>query len=149
MISIIRERLRRPDAERGFVLDGFPRTVVQAEALDRMAERGPSLVVVDIEVPEERLVERLGARRICRNCGWTAAPGLKACEKCGGELIQRRDDTADVVRERLQVYLRETQPLVEFYSMRRTFRSVDGDQSPDAVAADVAAAVASVVGVEQ
>jgi adenylate kinase len=131
------------------VLDGFPRTVAQAKALDEIVEHGPSLVVVDIEVPEERLVERLGARRICGNCGWTTTASLRVCEKCGGELIQRRDDTADVVRERLRVYLEQTRPLVDFYSRRRTFRSVDGDQSPESVAADLAAAVASVVGVEK
>jgi adenylate kinase len=148
MIGIIRERLKRPDAERGFVLDGFPRTVPQAEALDSLVDEVRTLVVVDIEVPEDRLVERLGTRRICRTCGWTAAPGLRACEKCGGELVQRRDDAADVIRERLRVYWEQTQPLVDFYSRRPTFRSVDGDQSPNAVAADLAAAVASVVGVE-
>jgi adenylate kinase len=146
MIEIVRERLRRPDAQRGFVLDGFPRTVRQAEALDRLLDDDVPLVVVDIEVPEETLVRRLSTRRICRQCGWTAAPGLASCEKCGGELVQRRDDNADVVRERLQVYERDTQPLVEFYSRRPSFRSVDGDQPADSVAEDLAAAVASVTG---
>ena len=146
MIEIVRERLRRPDAQRGFVLDGFPRTVRQAEALDRLLDDDVPLVVVDIEVPEETLVRRLSTRRICRQCGWTAAPGMTNCAKCGGELIQRRDDNSEVVRERLQVYVRDTQPLVEFYSRRPTFRSVDGDQPADSVAADLAAAVASVTG---
>jgi len=144
VVEIVRERLGRPDAERGFVLDGFPRTVAQAEALDEMTAR--PVVVVDIEVPEDVLVLRLSMRRICRSCGATATPGLETCERCGGQLVQRRDDAADVVRERLRVYQRETQPLVEYYQPRSTFRSVDGDQSPDAVAADIAAAVASVVG---
>jgi len=144
VVEIVRERLGRPDAERGFVLDGFPRTVAQAEALDEMTVR--PVVVVDIEVPEDVLVLRLSMRRICRSCGATATPGLATCERCGGQLVQRRDDAADVVRERLRVYQRETQPLVEYYQPRSTFRSVDGDQSPDAVAADIAAAVASVVG---
>ncbi|MEZ5317234.1 MAG: adenylate kinase [Vicinamibacterales bacterium] len=148
MIGIVRERLSRPDVARGFVLDGFPRTVPQAQALDKLVDDVGTLVVIDVEVPEDRLVERLGGRRICRNCGWTAAPGLEACEKCGGELVQRRDDATDVVRERLRVYWEQTQPLVDYYSRRPTFRSVDGDQSPNAVAEDVAAAVASVVGVE-
>lgn len=148
MIRIVRERLDRPDAERGFVLDGFPRTVPQAEALDRMVGSTGKLVIVDIEVPEERLIERLGTRRICKNCGRTSAPGLVACDKCGGELVQRRDDSVDVVRERLRVYWEQTKPLVDFYHHRATFRSVDGDQSADAVAADLAAAVASVGGGE-
>jgi adenylate kinase len=148
MIAIVQERLSRPDASVGFVLDGFPRTVAQADALDRILRNGPPLVVVNIEVPEETLIERLTLRRICANCGWNAVPGLNACAKCGGPLVPRRDDNVDVVRERLRVYDRDTQPLVEFYEARPTFRSVDGDQTPDAVAADLAAAVASVVGAQ-
>jgi adenylate kinase len=154
MIGVVRERLERPDAAQGFVLDGFPRTVAQAEALDGLVEAAPGarrtpLVVVDIEVPEEALVERLSVRRICSVCGWTAPPGVNACGRCGGGLVQRRDDNIDVVRERLRVYARDTQPLVEFYERRPTFRSVDGDQTQDAVAADIAAAVASVLGVSE
>ena len=81
------------------------------------------------------------------SCGWNAVPGLNACSKCGGELVQRRDDNVEIVRERLRVYARDTQPLVDFYRDRATFRSVDGDQTADAVAADLAAAVASASGV--
>jgi adenylate kinase len=146
MIEIVRERLSRPDAERGFVLDGFPRTVGQAEALDKLLVGKAPLVVVDIEVPEETLVRRLSTRRICRNCGRTAVPGLLTCDRCGGELVQRRDDGDEVALERLRVHARSTQPLVEYYERRPTFRSIDGDQAPDAVAADLAAAVASVIG---
>jgi adenylate kinase len=149
MIEIARERLSRPDAQRGFILDGFPRTVAQAKALDRMLDDDEPLVIVDIEVPEETLVRRLSTRKICRNCGRTAVPGLTECAKCGGSLVQRRDDNDEVVLERLRVHQRDTQPLVEYYSQRKTFRSVDGDQVPDAVAADLAAAVASVIGVDQ
>jgi adenylate kinase len=146
MIGIVRERLARPDAAGGFVLDGFPRTVAQAVALDEVQPGATPIVIVNIEVPEETLIERLTLRRICGSCGWNAVPGLTACAKCGGALIQRRDDNVEIVRERLRVYDRDTQPLVEFYRARPTFRSVDGDQTPDAVAADLAAAVASVVG---
>jgi adenylate kinase len=146
MIGIVRERLARPDAGAGFVLEGFPRTVPQALALDALTDGGSSLVVIDVEVPAEALVERLSARRICGACGWTAVPGVTACAKCGGALVTRRDDNVEVVRERLLVYARDTRPLVEFYSQRPTFRSVDGDQSQDAVAADIAAAVAAVLG---
>ena len=103
-------------------------------------------MIVDIEVPEETLVSRLQARRICRTCGWNATPGVVACEKCGGALVQRSDDNSDVVRERLRVYARSTQPIVEYYRRRDTFRCVDGDQTLDSVGADIAAAVASVVG---
>ena len=146
MIKIVLERMGRPDTSGGFVLDGFPRTVAQATALDAMQKDGTPIVVVNIEVPEETLIERLTLRRICGSCGWNAVPGMTACAKCGGALVQRRDDNVEIVRERLRVYDRDTQPLVEFYHARPTFRSVDGDQTPDAVAADLAAAVASVVG---
>jgi len=145
MIEIVRERLERNDARRGFVLDGFPRTVAQAKALDRMLDDEAPLAVIDVEVPEDAIVRRLSARRICGSCGWTAVSGASACAKCGGALVQRRDDAEDVVRERLRVYQDDTQPLVDFYRDRSTFRSVDGDQSPDAVAADIAAAVAAAV----
>jgi adenylate kinase len=142
MIAIVRERLMRPDAQRGFVLDGFPRTVPQAEALDTIvAERnnGP-LIVVDVQVPEHELVRRLAGRLICVRCGTNAepskegAPAPDACAKCGGELVQRADDNEQVVRDRLKVYERETWPLVDFYRDRPTFRIVNGAQSQERVA---------------
>ena len=145
MIGIVRERLEKPDTRPGFVMEGFPRTVAQAVALDSLMD-GTGPVVVNVEVPEETLIERLTLRRICASCGWNAVPGLKACAQCGGELVARRDDNDEIVRERLRVYGRDTQPLVEFYRTRPTFRVVDGDQTPDAVAADLAAAVASASG---
>jgi adenylate kinase len=146
VIGIVRDRLREPDAGRGFVLDGFPRTLVQAEALDHLLDGRQPLVIVDIEVPDETLFERLRQRRVCAKCGTPAANGLTMCASCGGPLVQRSDDDLRVVRERLRVYALESQPLVEFYRRRSTFRTVDGDQSLEAVAADISAAVASVVG---
>jgi len=146
VIGIVADRLEQEDAGSGFVLDGFPRTIAQAAALDGLIDGRAPLVVVDIEVPEDALVERLSGRRVCGSCGWTAPPGLEKCAKCGGALVVRRDDNPDVVRERLRVYAHNTRPLVEFYRQRPSFRSVDGDQAQDAVAADIAAAVASVVG---
>ena len=142
MIGIVRERLNRDDARGGFVLDGFPRTVVQATALDQMINgRGP-LVVVDIVVPEDVLVRRLATRRVCSKCGTNAAvEWTGACQKCGGALIARMDDGVETVRERLKVYQRETKPLVDYYSARPTFRSIDGNQPPDAVTAQLDAAV--------
>ena len=142
MIALVQDRLDRPDARCGFVLDGFPRTVVQATALDRMvAGQGP-LVVLDMVVPEDVLVRRLATRRICSKCGANAAPAWKAtCGKCGGALITRVDDGIEIVRERLKVYLRQTKPLVEYYSARPTFRSIDGNRPPDLVTADVDAAL--------
>ena len=147
MIAIARERLARDDAKRGFVLDGFPRTVVQATALDAMIDgRGP-LVVVNIVVPEEVLVRRLATRRICGTCGANAAVEWTAtCEKCGGELIARVDDGVDIVLERLKVYMRQTEPLVDYYSTRSTFRSIDGNRPPDVVSDAIDAALRELCG---
>jgi adenylate kinase len=147
MIAIVQDRLGRADARCGFVLDGFPRTVVQATALDRMmSDRGP-LVVLNMVVPEDVLVRRLATRRICRKCGANAAPDWKAkCGKCGGALITRVDDGIDIVRERLKVYQRQTKPLVEYYSKRPTFSSIDGNRPPDVVTAAVDAALDTAIG---
>ena len=144
MIAIVQDRLDRPDARCGFVLDGFPRTVVQATALDRMVDgRGP-LVVLDMVVPEDVLVRRLATRRICSKCGSNAAPDwTTACGKCGGRLVTRVDDGIEIVRERLKVYQRQTRPLVEYYGARRTFTSIDGNRPPDVVTAAVDAALES------
>lgn len=138
MIGIVQDRLDRDDARCGFVLDGFPRTVEQASALDGMVDgRGP-LVVLDVVVPEEVLVRRLATRRICGKCGSNAAVHwTTACEKCGGGLVARIDDGDDIVRERLKVYLRQSKPLVDYYSVRGTFRSIDGNQPADVVTAAV------------
>lgn len=141
MVAIVRERLSRSDATPGFVLDGFPRTVAQARALDQIVEErgnGP-LVIVDIVVPEQELVRRLAERRICSKCGTNAEPGAAAntCERCGGELVTRVDDNKEVVIERLKVYQRTTQPLVEYYRERPTFRVVNGAQGPDRVSREL------------
>jgi adenylate kinase len=142
MIDIVRERLMQADAAPGFVLDGFPRTVVQAEALDRIVKEranGP-LVVVDVRVPEKELVRRLASRLICSQCGANAEPpkagepAATRCAKCGGELEQRTDDNEQIVLERLKVYERATKPLVEFYRDRPTFRLVNGAQALERVA---------------
>jgi adenylate kinase len=141
MIAIVQGRIDREDARCGFVLDGFPRTVVQAQALDQMVDgRGP-LVVLDIVVPEEVLVRRLSSRRICSKCGSNAAPDAASCAKCGGTLVTRVDDGIEIVRERLKVYLRQTKPLVEYYAGRPSFSSIDGDRPQEVVAADVDAAL--------
>ena len=142
MIGIVGERLSKRDARNGFVLDGFPRTVVQAGALDRMVDgRGP-LLVLDIVVPEDVLVRRLATRRICSKCGVNAAVDwINACGKCGGALVARVDDGVDIVRERLKVYQRQTKPLVDYYSARPTFRAIDGNQPPNVVTGQIDAAL--------
>jgi adenylate kinase len=149
MVAIARDRLKRPDTNGGFVLDGFPRTVAQARELDRIVEErgnGP-LIVVDIEVPEADLVRRLAGRRICSKCGENAGPDDgDACRRCGGHLIQRADDSEAVVRERLKVYHRATEPLVNYYRGRPTFRTLNGAQAADVVARDLDATIHDAAG---
>jgi adenylate kinase len=145
MIAIVAERLSRPDVEAGFVLDGFPRTVPQARALDELMEqrgRGP-LIVVDLAVPDQELVKRLAGRRICSNCGTNEAPQdqSESCRKCGGRLVQRGDDDRRVVLERLRVYQQSTKPVLEYYRGRPTFRAVNGAQAPDHVARELDAMI--------
>ena len=142
MIGIVRERLERNDAANGFVLDGFPRTVAQAEALDGiMAGRDP-LIVIDIMVPEDVLVRRLSSRMICQDCGHNAPVGHgPVCTLCGGKLVQRSDDNQAIVLDRLKVYHGQSEPLVKYYRVRPTFRSINGAQSPDQVASDLAAGI--------
>jgi adenylate kinase len=145
MIGIVTERLARADAANGFVLDGFPRTVAQAQALDHlMAGREDPLIILDIVVPEAELARRLGSRMICESCGHNAdgrEPRPGVCHFCGGKLTQRPDDNAAVVLERFKIYTTSTKPLVDFYRTRPTFRSINGAQSLDRVAADLTAAV--------
>jgi adenylate kinase len=158
IIIVARDRLNKPDALAGFVLDGFPRTVVQANALDSMLEgRGP-LVVVVLEVPEQELVRRLAWRRVCASCGTgyggvdvpeLAGPRTEGaveagrCRKCGGPLVQREDDSASVIRDRLKVFTSQTAPLVDFYRERPTFSLINGLQHPDKVTADLLRAIKS------
>ncbi len=143
MIGVVEERLGRHDARCGFILDGFPRTVVQATALDGMMDGRGSLVVLDMVVPEDVLVRRLAGRRICARCGANATPEWhEVCGRCGGSFVMRVDDGVDIVRERLKVYHRQSMPLVDYYSARPTFRAIDGNQPPDVVMAAVDAALA-------
>lgn len=152
IISIVRDRLARADAANGFVLDGFPRTVPQAVALDQMvAGRGP-LVVVEIQVPDEELVRRVRSRRVCADCGSNASafsgdPSLaEKCQKCGGKLVPRSDDHEHTVRERLKIYWRDTKPMIDYYHARPTYRVVNGAQPPERVREALVAAVTSAAG---
>ena len=140
-VGMVRERLLQPDCSSGFLLDGFPRTVAQAEALGRMLqEMGLKLdAVLNIDVPEEKLVARLTGRRVCRQCGANyhlefnppRRPGV--CDRCGGELYHRSDDTEATVRSRLEVYRRQTAPLLAYYRERGLLREVNGDQEVEQV----------------
>ncbi len=149
MIAAVRERLRKPDCSRGFILDGFPRTIPQAEALDRMLEeQGMKLdCVLEIAVPEDIIVERISLRRVCKRC--ESVYHLKyrppkeegVCDKCGGELYQREDDREEVVRERIRVYKEETEPVLGYYMRRGVLKKIDGVGSIDEVFSRVLEAV--------
>ena len=150
MVGIVRERLARDDTGGGFILDGFPRTVAQAVALDEILTGRAPLVIIELGVPDHELVERLSGRRVCGRCGapyGTAGGDMPAaCTRCGAGLVQRSDDREDVVRERLRVYHEQTQPLVAFYEDRPSFRRVEGNQPPDAVHAALGAAIDDALG---
>ena len=133
VIAIVRERLAMEDCQKGYILDGFPRTVPQAEALAQFARID---AVIDIEVSDEKLTERLSGRRVCLNCGGTyhvsTLGGKTTCEKCGNELIQRNDDKAETVLSRLSVYHAQTAPLIDYYAKLGLNRTIDGAQPMEA-----------------
>lgn len=140
---VVRERLDAPDTAPGFLLDGYPRTVAQAEALDEYLTAGRKrapLVIVELFVPEQEVLRRLAARMVCSECGANAQDDrdYATCTNCGGDLVLRADDKVDVVLKRMEVYRRQTEPLVEYYGRRATFRRVNGDQLADGVTTDIA-----------
>ena len=147
VIGIVRERLEQDDAERGFILDGFPRTRPQAEAL---ADMGVELdAVINIQVDDEEVVSRLGGRLSCPECGAVyhrdANPPSEenVCDKCGNRgLVQRDDDRPEAIRERLEEYHRKTAPLMEFYEQRGSLQNVDGSGTPDEVSDQIAECIA-------
>lgn len=148
-IGIVAERLAEADCANGFLLDGFPRTVAQADALDKILVdlRMKLDGVLNIEVDEAKLLERLTGRRICRQCGATyhmvfnPPTTLNVCDKCGGELYQRSDDTLETAKNRLDVYNRQTQPLIEYYRGQGLLKEINGDQEISKVLDDILAAL--------
>jgi adenylate kinase len=142
-IGIVRERLAANDCDWGFLLDGFPRTVPQAEALDKILEDiGFSLdAAVNIEVPNEILIARMAGRRICRECGATYNVNYdnckERCSQCGGKLYQRADDNEDTVIKRLEVYALQAEPLLKYYSRKNLLLPINGDQETAEVFRDI------------
>ena len=132
VIGIIRERLAEPDCANGYILDGFPRTVPQAEALDAMGVEMDA--VISLEVADEKIVERMSGRRVCDKCGasfhilYNPSAKGSACDKCGSELSIRRDDAPEVVKSRLAVYHESTEPLKDFYAKKGVLRLVEGQE---------------------
>jgi len=147
MVGIVRERLSQSDAVgRGYILDGFPRTVPQAQALDEITAPLPIDVVLDLDVPRELVLERLSSRRVCRDCGTNyVAAGVEKlpwiCEVCGGDVMHRDDDTPEAITQRLDLYEQQTSPLIEYYSSEGRLAVVDGVASPDEVFRRLTAAV--------
>lgn len=142
IIDIVRDRLAQDDAQHGYILDGFPRTVPQAEALEGIAKID---AVIDLDVPDEKLIARLSGRRVCLKCGATYHVSLLGdetkCAACGEELVQRNDDKAETVLNRLNVYHDQTAPLVDFYQKKGLLRVIDGDQDMDTIFASIMAIV--------
>ncbi|MDE5546406.1 MAG: adenylate kinase, partial [Anaeroplasmataceae bacterium] len=146
-IGIVQERLLEDDCKKGFLLDGFPRTIAQAESLESfLKENGIVLdAVLDVDVPAEILVRRMVGRRVCKGCGATYHVEFNApkqegiCDVCGTKLIQRNDDTLETAENRLNVYDKQTAPLLKFYKERNLLKTVDGNQALDKVFEDIKA----------
>lgn len=141
MVDLVEERLQQADTADGVMLDGFPRTLPQAEALTEVMEAGGrgEFVVLAVEVPEPELVRRLSGRRVCRSCGKIThvdglPAGATACSECGGEIYQRDDDAPEAVAQRLRVYARQTEPLLAYYEERGNLVTVDGVGDPGQIA---------------
>lgn len=133
VIGVVKERMAEPDAKNGFILDGVPRTVAQAEALERL---GVDIdVVLNIEVSDENVIERLSGRRVCEKCGASYHTLFKpsrvpdVCDRCGGRLIIRKDDEPETIKARLKVYHEQTEPLIDFYRQRDKLVNIEGSYS--------------------
>jgi len=147
VVGIVRERLLKSDCNNGFILDGFPRSIEQAEALEKILEEinnnDAKLMVINIDTSEDVLIERIVNRRSCKNCGAiynikflpTKVAGV--CDKCGGELVQRKDDTEEVAKSRLETYKAQTQPLIKFYSDKNLLVNIDGNREVNQIYEDI------------
>ena len=149
VVDLVVDRVNQEDCSKGYVLDGFPRTIPQAEALDKaLAEMGQKMdYAIDVDVPDENIVKRMGGRRACVGCGATyhlvyaptKAEGI--CDTCGKELILRDDDKPETVQKRLNVYHEQTQPLIDYYTMKGQITNINGDQSMEYVFKDIKASL--------
>lgn len=141
VIDLVKERLAADDAQKGFILDGFPRNTTQAVTLDtELAAMGRELDgALLVDVPAEIIIDRLSSRRTCRDCGYTAGPDTTVCPSCAGEMYQRDDDKPETIKNRLDVYEKNTSPLVEYYRGQGILKVVDGNRDIDLVYTDVKA----------
>ena len=139
IVELLGKRLRQPDAQKGILLDGFPRTVPQAEALDTLLGNQAKILVINFEIPDEKVIERLSGRLTCSKCqaiyhqktNPPLAPNV--CDVCQGEVIQRKDDTLETIKNRLEVYKKETHPLIQYYRQKGVLRSVNADQKKEVI----------------
>lgn len=144
-IGLVKERLTQDDCANGFLLDGFPRTIPQAEALEKLLEEihRPITMVIDITADKEALIRRISGRRVCKTCAapyhieFKPSKEPNVCDLCHGPLVQRKDDTVEVLTERLDAYETQTKPLVNFYKERNLLKSVDGLQDIEDVFKDI------------
>ncbi len=149
VLGMVKERLSQDDCKKGFILDGFPRNVAQAEALDKMlAEMNMSLqMALNLDVPFDDLMKRLTGRRTCKACGqmynvyYSPSKVDGKCDKCGGELFQRDDDKEETIRKRLEVYRAQTEPLIDYYSKKGILKSVAGTGNIDEIFNNICAIV--------
>lgn len=145
VVDLVVDRFKEPDCEKGYVLDGFPRTIPQAKALDEaLAKNGDAVeYAIDVDVPDARIISRMSGRRACVNCGATyhieTIPPKKEgiCDTCGAELILREDDRPETVEKRLKVYHDQTQPLIDYYQGKDILKSVDGTRDLEEVFKDI------------
>lgn len=144
-IGLVKERLAEPDCANGYLLDGFPRTIPQAEALEVLTKEinRPITMVIDISADKDALIRRISGRRVCKTCAapyhveFSPSKVENVCDACGGELMQRKDDTVEVLNERLDAYETQTKPLIAFYQERHLLKSVDGLQDIEDVFQDI------------
>lgn len=146
--KIVENRIAKPDCEKGYMLDGFPRTIVQAEALDKITNID---LVINIDVDFSLIMDRICGRRVCKDCGESyhvsTLNGATACSRCGGELSQRKDDNPETVQSRLDVYEKQTSPLIEYYTKKGVLFTVksDKDSTPDSTFKDISAKLDSLL----
>lgn len=138
VIRLVDERFKQSDAQRGALLDGFPRTLAQADALEALLGDDGIKLCINLDVETELVIERLSSRRVCQECGAiykdTDVEAISGtCSNCGGDVIQRKDDQPEAIAKRLEIYERDTAPLLDFYSSRQLLVTLNGDQSPDDV----------------
>lgn len=139
VVNLVKERLADDDAQKGFILDGFPRNTAQAVVLDsELKDMGLALdAAVLVDVDPDVIVKRLSSRRTCKNCGYTAPAGVDVCPRCGGEMYQRDDDKPETIQRRLDVYQTQTAPLIEYYKGHGLLKTVNGEQAVDDVYKDM------------